>query len=309
MKALSSPVTMRLAALACIAVMSSLSMQAMADSERMSRSLVPRHDLPLHGKTILFTLPRNYAGRLGRLMIEHGARPVWMPTIVIEPMADYREFDRALRNRDEYEWIAFTSRNGIEAFFSRMDALGLEPADFANVKIAAIGNDGRALEQGGIKPDLVPSVPSPQGIADELAERGSRGTVLVPVPDVIGMEEPRVVPDFIAALEEVGLTTRRVPAYVTAKATEGLSVGTVMLREGEIDMIAFASRGEVESLLLHLGDERSILDGNAAVACFGPITAAGARKRNIRVDVVATDYSRFEGFIEAMEQYFKDEAR
>jgi len=290
--------------------MPALPMQATADSERMSRALVARQDLPLHGKTILFTLPRNYAGRLGRLMIERGARPVWMPTIVIEPMADYREFDTALRNRDGYEWIAFTSRNGIESFFSRMDALGLEPADFANVKIAAIGNDARALEQGGIKPDLVPPVPSPQGIADELAERGiTRGTVLVPVPDVIGMEEPRVVPDFIAALEEVGLKTQRIPAYVTAKATEGLSVGTAMLREGKIDMIAFASRGEVESLFLHLGDERRILDENAAVACFGPITAAGAVKRNIRVDVVAKDYSRFEGFIEAMEQYFIDDAR
>jgi len=309
MKTLSSPVTVRWVALACAAFASVLPLQATADSERLSRSLVARQDLPLHGKTILFTLPRNYAGRLGQLLIEHGARPVWMPTIVIEPMADYREFDAAIRNRDQYDWIAFTSRNGIEAFFSRMDALGLEPADFANVKIAAIGNDARALEQGGIKPDLVPAIPSPQGIADELADRGSSGTVLVPVPDVIWMEEPQVVPDFIAALEEVGLTTQRIPAYVTAKATEGLSVGTAMLREGEIDMIAFASRGEVESLLLHLGDERDILDENTAVACFGPITAAGAVKRNIRVDVVAKDYSRFEGFIEAMEQYFKDQAR
>lgn len=301
-------ITPWLVAVVIAAAVSLPPLHAPAHAEELQRSLLARQALPLHGKTILFTTPRNYAGKLGGLLIEQGARPVWMPTIVIEPMADYGELDRALEQRDQYEWVAFTSRNGIEAFFSRLEALGLDAADFSGVKFAAVGNDARALEAGGIDPDLVPPVSSPKGIVDELARRGvTSGTVLVPVPDVIGMDEPLVVPDFLAALQEIGLQTIRVPAYVTARATDGLAVGTDMLLAGKIDMIAFTSRGEIESLLLHLGDRRDVLDGDAAIACFGPITAAGARMRKLRLDVIAEDYSRFEGFVAAMARYYGDD--
>lgn len=270
-------------------------------------SLIARADLPLYGKTVLYTTPRNYAGKLGRLLVEHGARPIWMPTIYIEPVPDYRVFDEVLRERDHYDWIAFTSRNGIDAYLNRMEALGLTPADVANLKAAAIGNDARLLEQAGIEPALVPPKPSPIGMVKELERRGvTSGTVLVPAPDVIGMEEPRVVPEFIENLEAIGLQTKRIPAYVTARETADLELGTNLLLAGEIDMIAFTSRGEIESLLLHLGADRTVLNEKTVLACFGPITSAGAELRNLRVDVVAEDYSRFEGFVAAMEDYYRN---
>jgi len=271
----------------------------------IDRALIGRDEMPLYGKTILYTTPRNYAGRLGRYLIEHGARAIWMPTIVIEPMPDYSVFDDVLRNAGKYDWIAFTSRNGIEALLDRMEALGLEQADLKGLRFAAVGNDAKALEQAGITPDLVPPVSSPIGIVNELKRRGhTSGTVLVPAPDVLGMEEPEVVPDFIRDLEAIGLDTVKVPAYVTARATDGLELGTQLLLDGQVDVIAFTSRGEMESLLLHLGDQRSVLDGDTAIACFGPITAGGAKLRNIRVDIVSEDYSRFQGFVSAMEDYF-----
>jgi len=268
--------------------------------------LIERASLPLYGKTVLFTAPRNYAGRLGQLLIERGARPVWMPTIYIEPVPDYKVFDEVLRERDKYDWIAFTSRNGIEAYLNRLEALGLGANDVRQLKSAAIGNDARLLEQAGITPALVPVAPSPIGIVEELKRRGiTSGTVLVPAPDVIGMEEPAVVPDFIRDLEAIGLKTKRVPAYVTARETQGLERGTQMLRNGEIDMIAFTSRGEIDSLLQYLGGDGDVLNQKTVVACFGPITSEGARLRKIRVDVVARDYSRFEGFVAAMEDWYR----
>jgi uroporphyrinogen-III synthase len=273
----------------------------------IDRALIGRDEMPLYGKTVLYTTPRNYAGRLGRYLIEHGARAIWMPTIVIEPMPDYSVFDDVLRNAEKYDWIAFTSRNGIEALLDRMEALGLEQADLKGLRFAAVGNDATALEQAGIKPDLVPPVSSPIGIVNELKRQGyTSGTVLVPAPDVVGMEEPEVVPDFIRDLEAIGLDTVKVPAYVTARATDGLELGTQLLLDGKVDVIAFTSRGEMESLLLHLGDKRDVLDGDTAIACFGPITAGGAKLRNVRVDIVADDYSRFQGFVSAMEDYFAE---
>lgn len=298
---------MRAIAAACLALVVLLpSVQAGEEDAAMNRSLVARQDLPLYGKSILYTAPRNYAGRLGGLMIERGARPIWMPTIVIEPMEDYAEFDRALRDRDRYQWIAFTSRNGIEAFFNRLDALGLAAADFENVRFAAIGRDGNALAAGGIEPDLVPTVASTKGMVSELAAMGLKDAdVLVPVPDVVGMDEPLVIPEFVAALEQIGLRAHRVPAYVTARATDGLSLGTELLLADKIDMIAFTSRGEIDGLLLHLGERRDVLNGDAVLAYFGPVTAAGARIRGLRRDLVAEDYSRFEGFVAAIERYYR----
>lgn len=294
-------------ALAAICVVLTTVLPSFAVAEAPKRLLLDRSEMPLYGKTILYTAPRNYAGRLGGLLIERGAQPVWMPTIVIEPMADYTLLDQALRNRRDFEWVAFSSRNGIEAFLGRMEALGLRPADVGDMKFAAIGNDSRALEAAGIEPDLVPTVASTKGMVSELAAMGVKeGDVLVPAPDVVGMEEPLVIPEFIEALQGIGLRTHRVPAYVTARATDGLSIGTDLLLAGKIDMLAFTSRGEIESLLLHLGERRDALDDDLSIACFGPVTATGARLRKLRVDVQAKDYSRFEGFVAAMENYYLD---
>lgn len=290
-----------------VAFLASMTLAAAASTQptpSRTTELIDRATLPLYGKTVLFTAPRNYAGRLGQLLIERGARPVWMPTISIEPLADYSAFDKLIRERDKYSWIAFTSRNGIDAYLNRVEALGLRPADVAGLRTAVIGNDALLLERAGLSPTLIPPVPSPIGIVDELRRRGEvSGVVIVPAPDVIGMEEPAVVPNFIRDLEAIGLKIHRVPAYVTARETRNLDVGTRMLLAGEVDIVAFTSRGEIESLLLHLGAQRDALNKRAALACFGPITSEGARLRNLTVDIVAEDYSRFEGFVSAMEDW------
>jgi len=271
----------------------------------IEKALIARTDLPLFGKRILFCTPRNYAQKLGRLLIKHGALPVWMPTIVIEPMEDYSEFDAAIRNLSDYSWISFTSRNGIEAFFSRLDALGLDTRVLEGVKVSALGNDGKLLEEQGVPVDLLPPAASTKGVVDELARRGETwGRILLPVPEVYGMEEPSVIPDYVGSLAELGLQPHRVPSYATHRVTEGLDVELHLLLEGKLDLAAFTSVGEIDGLLHLLGDDRRVLD-NQTLACYGPVTANGARQRALRIDVVADNYSAFEGFIEALENHFR----
>ena len=57
------------------------------------QKLVPEQEMPLYGKHVMFTSPRNYAATLGQLLIQRGARAVWMPTIGVWPMPDYHELD------------------------------------------------------------------------------------------------------------------------------------------------------------------------------------------------------------------------
>ena len=271
----------------------------------LDRMLVAREALPLSGKRILFCTPRNYAAKLARLLVLRGAVPVWMPTIVIEPMADYAEFDEAIKNLSQYRWLAFTSRNGIQAFFNRLDALALDASVLKDTQIAALGNDAAALEQKGISVDLLPPVTTTKGIVEELERRGENtGRILLPVPQVYGMEEPSVIPEFAVWLSDAGMDVHRVPAYATRRVTEGLDVETQMILDNKLDLIAFTSVAEIESLLFILGDRRDVLQ-EYTVACYGPVTAGGALERELHVDIVSESYAAFESFIEAMEQHFR----
>lgn len=271
----------------------------------LEKALIAREDLPLFGKRVLFCTPRNYAQKLARLLVKHGALPVWMPTIVIEPLQDYSEFDEAIRNLAEFDWISFTSRNGIEAFFDRLAALGLGTDVLSGTKVSALGNDGKALAAEGITVDLLPPAASTKGVVEELERRGvTRGRILLPVPEVVGMEEPSVIPDYVGWLEALGMQPQRVPAYATHRVTEGLELELQMLVDGKVDLIAFSSVAEIDGLLCMLGDRRPVL-ANQALACYGPVTANGARQRDLRVDIVADNYSLFEGYIEALENYFR----
>ena len=268
------------------------------------KTLVRRESLPLFLKRILFTTPRNYAAKLSRLLVLRGALPVWMPTIVIESMQDYHEFDQAIKNLSDYNWIAFTSRNGIEAFFDRLEALSLDRGVLKNTKLCALGNDAKALQEKGVTVNLVPPVATTRGIVEELEKRDVKsGRILLPVPEVVGMEEPRVIPDLVGWLSGIGMEVHRVPAYTTSRNSEGLSAEAQMLLDGIIDMIAFTSAAEIESLLLLLGEKRDVLQ-QTLIACYGPVTAGGATERGVPPTIVSKDFSALEGFIEAMEEYY-----
>ena len=175
----------------------------------------------------------------------------------------------------------------------------------SGVKLSALGNDGKALEERGIKVDLLPPAASTRGVVEELKRRGeTRGRILLPVPEVYGMDEPSVIPDYVELLKELGMEPHRVPAYATHRVTDGLELELEMILHGKLDLIAFTSVGEIDGLLLMLGDHSDALT-RQPLACYGPVTANGAKQRNLQVDVVAENYSVFEGYIEALENFFR----
>jgi len=269
-----------------------------------NQKLVAKGNLPLYGKRVLFTTPRNYAGSLGKLLLERGARIVWMPTIEIWPMQDYREFDQAIDNLADYAWIGFTSENGIEAYCNRLAAKGIDGRLIKTTKLAAFKADARAFVPWGITPDLLPEESSPKGIIDELVSRGVKsGKILVPVPEVSGVQEPYVVPEFIEQLQKLGMTTHRVAAYRTMAVTEGIAVEMRMLLNREIDIIVFTSSAEIFSLLDHLKDKREILN-DVVTAYMGTFTARTGTMVKLRQDIVPEKFT-MQALLDAMEAYFR----
>ncbi|MFN6485087.1 MULTISPECIES: uroporphyrinogen-III synthase [unclassified Nostoc] len=279
--------------------------QQMHTESREVNLLTPSRNLPLYGKRILVTAPRNYAYRLSEQIIKKGGLPVFMPTIETCYLSNYTKLDIALNHIDEFDWIVFTSRNGIMAFFHRMNDLNIPVSMVKKCQLCALGKDAESLLSFSGKVDLIPTDSSPGGIVAELAKlpQINEKKVLLPAPEVIGLPEPDVVPNLITDLQQLGIEVTRVPAYITQgldKTIYGMELN--LIRQGIIDVIAFSSTAEVESFLTMVNSQ-SDYEG-CIIACFGPYTTVNAQKLGMNVAIVARNYSSFEGFAEAIATFF-----
>ncbi|MEW6142952.1 MAG: uroporphyrinogen-III synthase [Chloroflexota bacterium] len=267
------------------------------------KKLVARAELPLLNKRVLFTTPRNYAGLLTQLLVLRGARPIWAPTIEIWPLDDYHELDDALANIKRYHWIAFTSTNGIEAVCQRLRTLNKPIAELKKVKLAAFKADAAALENEGLQADLMPRVGDPQGMLADLKKLGVTGSkVLVPVPDVHGVDEPYVVPEFIKDLQKIGMETHRIAVYQTRAVTGGLEFELDILKKGLADITIFTSSAEIFALLKLLDNDKAAIN-RTAVAYMGGYTARTGQREGLRQDIIPADMT-MRGLVTAIEEHF-----
>ncbi|OUL28994.1 uroporphyrinogen-III synthase [Nostoc sp. 106C] len=263
--------------------------------------------MPLYGKRILVTAPRNYASRLSEEIVKKGGLPLLMPTIETTLLTDNAELDAVLKNINQFNWIAFTSRNGITAFFHRLNVLGIPTSALENCQLCAIGKDAELLLSVCGRVDLIPKESSPAGIVAEFSQipHIHEQKVLVPSPEVVGISEPNVVPDFIADLQTLGIQVTRVPTYITRCLDKEIyAVELDLLRQGMIDVIAFSSTAEVESFLTMINSNNDYQ--RCIVACFGPYTTANAQKLGVNVSILSQDYSSFAGFADAIAQFFDE---
>ncbi len=270
--------------------------------------LRPSEALPLFGRRVLITAPRTYAPRFAAAILDQGGLPLLMPTIETTLLDDYTALDACLRQCATFDWIAFTSRNGIEALLYRCEQLGLPPTALNASRLAAIGKDAERLAEYGLRVDLLPREPSPHGIVSGLATlaAGSAAAILVPAPVVEGVPEPDVIPTFVADLQRLGMQVTRVPAYRT-RALDGAryTLELALVRQGVIDAIAFSSAAEITAFLAMVSGPQDY--DRCAICCFGPYTAAHARRVGVPPAVIANDFSSFDGFAAAIARHFTGE--
>ncbi|XP_072972872.1 uncharacterized protein [Typha angustifolia] len=284
----------------------------------------------LCGRRIAFTTPLTYAGRLSHLLRLRGAAPLSLPTVAVEPtpstLAALRPYLLA-GTLDSFSAVAFTSRNGISAFSLALPDDDDTPPPLADsgepFTVAALGKDADLLREGDLlsricrNPSririIVPETASPAGLVESLGD-GSGRRVLCPVPNVVDLEEPPVVADFVADLEAAGWVGVRVPAYETRWAGPRCAEEMARRRETdeEIDAIVFTSSAEVEGLMkgLHeLGwDWKTVRRTwpEMVVAAHGPVTARGVERFGICVDVVSARFDSFDGVLDALASRWKN---
>ena len=255
---------------------------------------------PLFGKRILVTRARHQASALSQLLIERGAQPIELPVISIQPVPDTRELDCTISNLAQYHWLIFTSANGVEAFFERLEVLKLDSRALGGLKVGAIGPaTTQALRARGITADYVPEVYSSEGLIAGLKSYPVGGKrFLLPRADIADEELAR-------GIRELGAEVHEIAAYRTVPQPEAMAQARWVLLSGKIDVITFTSSSTVSNLVAVFNKELPAIN-RAKVACIGPKTAETAAKAGLKVDIVASEHT-VHGLVAAIEDYFEKE--
>ncbi len=256
---------------------------------------------PLFGKRILVTRAQHQASMLSRLLSERGAQPVELPAIDIQHVPNTGELDYAISNLKQYQWIVFTSVNGVEAFFERLHSLKLDSRAFSGLKIGAIGPaTAKTLEKRGITPDYCPTVYTSEGLIAGLSSWNIAGQrFLLPRSDIADKELTK-------GIAQLGAEVHEVTVYKTAPAADAISRFKNILSSGKIDVVVFTSSSTVSNLVAAFRNEEVAIN-STKVACIGPKTADAAIKAGLRVDIVASEHT-IPGLVAAIEEYFRKEA-
>lgn len=239
----------------------------------------------LRGKRILVTRPEAQANGLCEQLSASGAHPVRFPTIRLEPMSDIRPLQRVLQRLPSYDWVIFTSVNGVTYTWQ-----ALTGAWSRAVRVAAIGPaTGNALQARGVTPDFVPQ--------EFRAERIARDLEAVEGNAVLLLRAESARPVLADMLRERSASVTEVAVYRTL-VNRPPATAYAALEKG-VDAITFTSSSTVEGYTAVIGRP----PGNSLVACIGPVTAQTARDHGFRVGAVAREYTTG-GLVQALREYF-----
>lgn len=254
---------------------------------------------PLFGQRVLVTRSRQQASSLVRALEQAGAEAIELPAIAVTPRVDDALLTAALGRLQDaaYQWVVFTSANGVEVFFRYLGEAGLDARALGPAKVAAIGpSTAEALLARGIRADLVPERFIAEALVEAFAEQEMAGARVL-VPRAEGAR-----PELVDGLEELGATVDELTLYVSAVPDARSEDGLHRLRAGEVDWVTFASSSTVRNLLDMLGGDATLLRP-VRVACIGPVTAQTAAKLLGRQpDVVASQHT-IPGLVAAMAKW------
>ena len=259
---------------------------------------------PLFGKRVLVTRSREQSRRIAERIADLGGEPVLFPTIRILPPDDFGPLDDSIRRISEFDWVIFTSVNGVERFFQRFFQVQEDIRRMAGPRIGAIGPvTASAIRQHGLKVDLLAGEFVAEGLLSSLVPNQVRGKKFL-IPRAEKARE--VLP---LGLVDMGGEVEVVAVYRTGLPSDNDVDGIrEMLTGKKLDAITFTSSSTVTHFveMLREKDLSFLLDG-VAVASIGPVTSATARENGLPVAVEARTYT-IDGLIEALCGHFRSSA-
>ena len=250
---------------------------------------------PLFGKRIVVTRTRKQAGALSFELDALGADVMELPTIRIEPPKDVRSFAELVQDSHAYDWIVFTSPNGVNAFFDMFYKLYEDAREIGGVRIAAVGPaTAQRVKEFRLKVDLMPEDYVAESIVKAFKKECSIEHLRVL------LVRPEVARDVVAVeLMKQGAIVDEALAYQTVPETNDVSGGIAKFKAEGADMITFTSSSTVENFMgLNLP-----LPAGMKTASIGPITSKTMRELGLKVDVEAAKHD-IPGLVKAISRYY-----
>jgi len=259
---------------------------------------------PLFGKTVVVTRAREQASDFRVLLESKGAQCVEFPTIEVVPPKSWASVDKAIENLKRYDWVIFTSVNGVRFFFQRLKEQGQDVRSLYGIRIGAIGpKTAASLKELGLRLDLVPSEYRAEAVIDALGEKQVRGKRFL-LPRAAKARE--ILPEKI---EEMGGQIDVVPVYETVRPTVRSEEVRDLLQKGRISCITFTSSSTVENFAaMFPADDLPTLAEKAVIACIGPITLETAQEHGLEVKIMPAEYT-MEALATVIAEYFNPKER
>jgi uroporphyrinogen III methyltransferase/synthase len=236
----------------------------------------------LYGWTVLVPRTKDQAGEMSEKLVSHGASPIEVPTIAVEPPRSPAQMERAVKGLVDgrFQWVVFTSTNAVRAVWEKFNEFGLDARAFSGVKIACVGQaTADRVRAFGINPELVPSgEQSSLGLLDEFPPYDD---VFDPVNRVLLPRADIATETLAEGLRERGWEIEDVTAYRTVRAAPPPAHTREMIKTGGFDAVCFTSSSTVRNLVGIAGKPHA----RTIVACIGPKTAETAAEFGLRVDV------------------------
>ncbi len=241
---------------------------------------------PLYGKTIVVTRAREQASGLVRQLTDLGAECIECPAIKIRRPADLSYLDRAIAHLNEYQWVIFTSVNGVKFFFERLFENGLDVRALHSLKTASIGPATAAkLLEYGINSDIVPESYRAESVVAAFKDKDVAGdNILLPR----AAEARPVLP---VELTKMGARVDEIAVYNTLQSEADTDTLIESLAQKRIDLVTFTSSSTVRNFKTLLPDDAAKLLKGVTIASIGPITSNTAREEGFDVHVTAETYT------------------
>jgi len=255
---------------------------------------------PLFGKTIVVTRARNQASDIVNLLTQAGANCIECPTIKVAPPLEWEEIDKAIDNISTYDWLVFTSVNGVLYFFERLYLKNKDVRILGHIKTACIGpQTANQLRTYGITTDVLPKTYQAESVVDSFKNIEITGKkILLP-----RAEQAR--PILPVELKKMGAVVDEITVYRTLPVFENKEDLLENLENNSIDIITFTSSSTVTNFIKMLPEDKfSDLMKNVTCASIGPITADTAKKHNIDIQIIADEFT-INGLYNAILNYYK----
>jgi uroporphyrinogen III methyltransferase/synthase len=252
---------------------------------------------PLFGRRIVITRPRAQAAEFAELLEAWGAEIIPFPTIETVPPESFAPLDAAIRRAAEFDWVVFTSANGVRVFFARLQTLGADIREFHRAHFAAIGpQTARSLQAYCVRVESIPEEFRAEGVVAALAAAGVAGKRVL-LPRAAGARE--VLPIELRAL---GATVEEVVTYASVLPRMHAEELRELLLRGAADLVTFTSSSTVHNFVAAFDGAVDRVLAHTAIGCIGPVTADTARSYGLRVAIQPATYT-IPAFVDAIVQY------